>query len=166
LTSTHFLVDQKNLRFPYAFLVGRQHHHLGRVLRAGPGKRVWLIDEKGGRFLAEVKEVERERTKLIILERQEAERERIRLLLAQAIIKSKKMDLIIQKATELGIASFIPILAARSIVKVKEEEEKVAEDCRRSCQTSSSNIHPLSPPSPAFSLIPSRFKSGEETFPC
>jgi len=120
------LVKQKNLRFPYAFLEGKQHRHLSRVLRAKPGKRVWLVDEKGGRFLTEVRELEREKTKLLILERQEAEGIKIRLSLAQAVIKSKKMDFIIQKATELAIASFIPILASRSIVKVKEEEKKVS----------------------------------------
>lgn len=120
------MVKQKNLRFPYAFLEGKQHHHLSRVLRARPGKRVWLVDEKGGQFLAEVRELDREKTKLLILERQEGEGTKIRLSLAQAVIKSKKMDFLIQKATELGIACFIPILASRSIVKLKEEEKKVS----------------------------------------
>lgn len=126
MTSTHFLVKQKNLRFPYAFLEGSQHYHLSRVLRAKLGKRVWLVDERGGRFLAVIKELGREKTKLLILEKQEEEGTKVQLSLAQAVIKSKKMDFIIQKATELGIACFIPILASRSIVKVKEEEKKVA----------------------------------------
>jgi 16S rRNA (uracil1498-N3)-methyltransferase len=146
------LLKQKNLRFPYAFLEGSEHHHLSRVLRAGPGKRVWLVDEKGGRFLAEVRELERERTKLLILERKEIEGTKIRLSLAQAVVKSKKMDLIIQKATELGIASFIPILASRSIVKVKEEKKKVdrwqrvaSEAAKQAHRTSVPSILPLQP---------------------
>lgn len=120
------MVKQKNLRFPHAFLEGGEHYHLSRVLRARPGKRVWLIDEKGGRFLAEVRELEREKTKLFILGREEEKGTKIRLSLAQAVIKSKKMDFLIQKATEMGIDCFVPVLASRSMVKLREEEKKVA----------------------------------------
>lgn len=113
------------LRYPFAFLEGDQHHHLSRVLRAKPGKKVWLLDENGVRYRAEVQEVLRERTKLIILERREPEKQRIKLFLGQAILKSKKMDWLIQKSTELGVASIIPVLAFRSVVRVGDEQNKV-----------------------------------------
>jgi 16S rRNA (uracil1498-N3)-methyltransferase len=151
------LVKQKSLRFPYAFLEGSEHHHLSRVLRARPGQRVWLVDEKGVRFLAEVRELDREKTKLLILERQEAGGSKIRLSLAQAVLKSKKMDFIIQKATELGIAFFIPILAARSIAKVREEEKKVSR-WQRIAQEAAKQARRMSVPSvlspqPFFSFL-------------
>ncbi len=114
------------MRFPYAFLEEDQHHHLSRVLRAKPGKMVWLVDENGVRYKARVEEVKQGMTKLIILERQEAEKRKIQLSLAQAVLKSKNMDWLIQKSTELGVSSIIPILAARSVVKVKDHENKVA----------------------------------------
>ncbi|MBM3285342.1 MAG: RsmE family RNA methyltransferase, partial [Candidatus Aminicenantes bacterium] len=125
MTSTHFLVKRTSLCLPYAFLDGDQHYHLSRVLRARPGKRIWLLDERGGRYLAEVQELAREKTKLLVLEKHEPEESKIRLSLAQAILKSKKMDFLVQKSTELGVASFVPIVAARSVVKLGAEEKKL-----------------------------------------
>lgn len=127
MTSTHFLIKQKSLHFPSAILDGEEHHHLSKVLRTKPGKRVWLIDELGGCYLAEVKEVGEQQTRLLILEKAEKEETTIHLTLAQALIKSKKMDFLIQKAAELGLSSFIPVIANRSVVKIQEKEAKKIE---------------------------------------
>jgi len=120
LTSNHFLVKQKNLRPPRALLDAEEHHHLSRVLRMGPGERVWLVDEQGNSYRAEVEEVERRETRLVILEKKEASAGRLRLVLAQALIKSKSMDMVVQKATELGVDVIIPVEAARSVVRLEE----------------------------------------------
>lgn len=114
------------MRFPFAFLEGDEHFHLSRVLRVRPGKKIWLADERGMRYRAEVQEVQEEKTKLLILETEEPEEQKIRLILAQALLKSKKMDLVIQKSTELGVASLIPVQAARSVVRLQEEQKRVA----------------------------------------
>jgi 16S rRNA (uracil1498-N3)-methyltransferase len=127
LTSTHFLIKQKSLHFPSAILEGEEHYHLSKVLRIKPGKRIWLIDDQGGCYLAEVREVGKEQTRLLILEKTEKEETKIHLTLAQALIKSKKMDFLIQKATELGINSFVAVIAARSVVKIQEKEAKKVE---------------------------------------
>lgn len=127
MTSTHFLIKQKSLHFPSAILEGEEHHHLCKVLRVKPGKQVWLIDEQGGCYLAEVKEVGDQQTKLLILEKAEKEETKIHLTLAQALIKSKKMDFLIQKAAELGMNSFVPVVARRSVVKIQEKEAKKVE---------------------------------------
>jgi len=127
LTSTHFLVKQKSISFPSAVLEGEEHHHLGRVLRIKAGKRVWLIDEEGERYLAEVREVGENQTKLDILEKAEKPEAKIHLTLAQALLKSKKMDFLIRKATELGMTEFIPVVASRSVARVQEREAKKVE---------------------------------------
>jgi 16S rRNA (uracil1498-N3)-methyltransferase len=122
LTSSHFLVKQKNLRLPHALLDGEEHHHLSRVLRVGPGERVWLVDERGCSYRAEVEEVRRRQTRLLVHERKEALTGQLRVVLAQALIKSKNMELVIQKATELGVGAIIPVEASRSVVRLKESE--------------------------------------------
>jgi len=126
VTSTQFLIKRAGLRFPFAFLDGDEHFHLSRVLRVRPGRKIWLLDEQGVRYRAEVQEVEEERTKVLILEREKPEEQKIHLTLAQALLKSKKMDLVVQKSTELGVASLIPVQAARSVVRLKEEQKRVA----------------------------------------
>jgi len=120
LTSNHFLVKQKNLRPPHALVDEEEHHHLSRVLRTAPGEKVWLVDEQGSSYLAEVEEVGRRQTRLLILEKKEASAGKLRLILAQALIKSKNMDLVIQKATELGVGVIVPVAAVRSVVRLDE----------------------------------------------
>jgi 16S rRNA (uracil1498-N3)-methyltransferase len=124
LTSTHFLIRQKNLRLPFAVIEGEEHHHLSKVLRIKPGKRIWLIDEQGRSFLAEVREVGKQKTRLAVVEQAEKEEMKIELTLAQGLIKSKKMDFLVQKATELGMRSFIPVIARRSVVRIQEKEQR------------------------------------------
>ena len=122
MTSNHFLVKQKNLRPPYARLDGGEHHHLCRVLRARSGEKVWLVDERGSSFRAEVIEVGRRQTRLLVLEKEEPSAAKVRLVLAQALIKSKNMDLVIQKATELGVQAVVPVEASRSVLKLEGRE--------------------------------------------
>jgi 16S rRNA (uracil1498-N3)-methyltransferase len=141
LTSRHFLVKQKNLRLPRALLDGEEHHHLSRVLRARPGERIWLVDEQGCLYSAEVEEVGRGQTRLLVRERREALAARIRIVLAQALIKSKNMELVIQKATELGAGVVIPVEASRSVVRLRADEaarlvrwRRIAQEAAKQCR--------------------------------
>ena len=153
MTSNHFLVKAKNLQPPYALLEDEEHHHLSRVLRRGPGERVWLLDEQGNSYQAEVTEVGQRLTRLILLDKKKTPRARLRLVLAQALLKSKNMELVIQKATELGAEVVIPIQAARSIVRLGEKETAKLERWRKiireaAKQSRRSNIPTLQPPQP------------------
>ncbi len=158
MTSTHFFINQKNLIFPFAWLEGTEHHHLSRVLRAKKGKKVWLFDDQGTRYLAEIKEVGRDRTKLLVIERRGDESAVIRINLAQATLKSKKMDFLVQKATELGIAAFIPVESERSIAKIKDREtgkierwRKIAREAAK--QSRRTRLPDVRPPLPFSKLI-------------
>lgn len=131
MTSNHFLVKQRNLRPPHALVDEDEHHHLSNVLRVIPGREVWLVDEQGSTYRAEVEEVRRHQTRLLILEKREARADKLRLVLAQALIKPKNMDLVIQKATELGVGEIIPVEAARSVVRLSEREAGKLERWRK-----------------------------------
>jgi 16S rRNA (uracil1498-N3)-methyltransferase len=129
LTSTHFIVKTENLDFPHAVLDGDEHYHLSRVLRAKPGRRVWLVDERGVSYLAEVEDIGRSWTRLRLIETPKSPaRAGVEIILAQSVLKSKKMDLIVQKATELGMRLFMPVLAERSVVRVREREARLKVD--------------------------------------
>lgn len=125
MTSNRFFIEQPNLHSsPYVFLYGDEHHHLSRVARIKPKEKVWLFDEQGTCYLARVEEIEREKTCLFILKKMEEEEQKVKITLGQGLIRSKKMGLIIQKATELGITTFIPVITSRSIIKIQEKNEK------------------------------------------
>ena len=54
LTSEYFFLSRSDVAGTFAVLRGSEFHHLARVLRARPGDRVWLFDEDGRRYRAEV----------------------------------------------------------------------------------------------------------------
>jgi 16S rRNA (uracil1498-N3)-methyltransferase len=92
---------------------------------------VWLIDEAGNSFRAEVIEVGRRQTRLLVLDQEEPSTAKIRLILAQSLIKSKNMDLVIQKATELGVQMIIPVETSRAVLKLEGREKARLERWRK-----------------------------------
>ncbi len=127
MTSNRFSIKQCNIHSSSVFLDGKEHHHLSKVARIRPKEKVWLFDERGTNYLARVEEITKERTQLTILERQATPEPRVKITLAQALIKSKKMNIILQKATELGVTTIIPVITTRTVVRIEERAEKKLE---------------------------------------
>lgn len=158
MTSHQFFIEKSDIRFPLVYLDGEEHHHLSKVLRAKPGQKVWLCDEDGTRYEAAIENIERKKTRLHILERKEREKRGVSVTLAQALLKPKKIDFIVQKATELGAAVFIPVITARSIIKVEDRIERKIERWRKIAreaakQSRSSFIPSVLPPQPLRTVI-------------
>ncbi len=112
-------------------LEGKEHHHLARVARIRTGDEVWLFDDDGRRILARVESVEKMFTRLCPIRKAEEESPRLRITLGQAVIKPKNMDLIVQKATELGISAFVPLVTSRSLQGRAESGEGRIERWRK-----------------------------------
>jgi 16S rRNA (uracil1498-N3)-methyltransferase len=92
-----------------------ESHHLKSVLRLGPGAMVFVFDGAGNEYACQVEGFERRRANLLILEKtQPAVESPLEITLAQGLIKGEKPDLIIQKATELGVRRFIPLITAHT----------------------------------------------------
>ena len=124
MTSNRFFIRKDQLHFPRAVLAGEEHHHLKSVARIKPKEKVWLFDEEGVSYLAEVEELKRDKTHLLILESVTEENPRCRITIAQAFIKSSKMELILQKATELGVTAFIPVVTGRTLKKIEQNSDR------------------------------------------
>ena len=95
-------------------------HHCADVLRLGPGDRVIVFDGLGGVAEAELTEVRRKRCLLRIGEPHRTPDLPCRIVLVQSVPKGKNMDLILQKAVELGASAIVPLLSARTVVKVDD----------------------------------------------
>ncbi len=131
MTSDRFFIRGKAIDSDHIFLEGAEHHHLSKVARIRPGEEVWLFDEKGSQYFARVKDVGEKKTSLYILKVDKKKIPSVRITLAQALIKSKKMDLVLQKATELGAHVFIPIISARTVVKIQDRIGKKLDRWKR-----------------------------------
>ena len=102
--------------WPSATLTGDEARHLVQVLRIKPGATVTVFDGHGTRATAEVLTASRDAVALRIGETITPPAARPAITLAQAIPKGKNMDLIVQKAVELGVAAIQPLVTKNTIV--------------------------------------------------
>lgn len=114
-----------------------QGTYLGAVLRLGAGDRVKLFDDRTGEWLAELVEAGKKRSTLAILERLR-ERETVPdLWLLFAPIKRGRIDWLVEKATELGVARLMPVITRRTVVdrlnldRLRAHAIEAAEQCER-----------------------------------
>jgi 16S rRNA (uracil1498-N3)-methyltransferase len=97
-------------------LTGDEARHLSQALRVKPGETVTVFDGCGCRAAAEVLTVSRDHVSLMIGEAVSPAPPLPAITLAQAIPKGKNMDLIVQKAVELGVAAIQPLVTKNTIV--------------------------------------------------
>ena len=96
-----------------AVIEGDKAHHLGRVLRAEPGQLYELSD--GNRaWLARVEDVKRDCISFSFVEELPVYRETFHTTLLLSIVKFDAFEFALEKATELGVSTVVPVAAARS----------------------------------------------------
>ena len=100
-----------------------QLHHLRDVLRARPGERIAVFDHLANEYVAVVVEIGSSGAKLEIKEKRPPNDLDIEITVACAIPKKVKMDDIIDKLTQLGVACIIPLQTERVIVKLDKQKK-------------------------------------------
>ncbi|HXG49777.1 MAG TPA: 16S rRNA (uracil(1498)-N(3))-methyltransferase [candidate division Zixibacteria bacterium] len=114
-----FFVPARNIAGGRATLAGTELAHLRRVLRLGPGDRVALFDDTGREYEAVIRAVASDAAELEILGSFRAANESpLELILAVAVTKGEKMDLVIEKATELGVSRVVPHVSTRTVPRL------------------------------------------------
>ena len=110
------------------FLSGGEAHHARDVLRMNQGDRVVVFNGRGREITAEIADLTKDEVRLRKLQENQTPPLRCRITLGQAIPKGKNMDLIVQKAVEIGAAEIAPLISERTIVDLdaKEAEQKRA----------------------------------------
>src|SRR5258708_12096013 len=109
-------------------LRGSEAHHARNVLRMQAGDKLVLFNGEGRELTAEITNVTVDEIRLRKLHESEMAPLRCHITLGQAIPKGKNMDLIVQKAVEIGAAEISPLISERTIVDLdkKEAEQKQA----------------------------------------
>src|SRR3954469_11817701 len=110
---------------------GEAHHALD-VLRMKAGDRATVFNGQGAEATVEFATVDKGRIALRKISASKSAPLACALTLGQAIPKGKNMDLIVEKATELGAAAIIPLLSERTVVRCDEGEALAKRDkCQR-----------------------------------
>ena len=97
-----------------------EHHHLRNVLRLENGETIRIIDGEGSVYIAETSDVKTDSTIVRILNREFYTKSSPSITLFQGVPKHDKMELILQKTTELGVSHVVPILTERSLQNPSE----------------------------------------------
>ena len=94
-------------------------HYLRRVLRLGSGDALTVFDGRGGEYDATVTHASRGAVEIDVGTHRAVDRESaLAVELGQGICKGDRMDLVVRKATELGVRAICPVLCERTVVKL------------------------------------------------
>jgi 16S rRNA (uracil1498-N3)-methyltransferase len=123
-----FYISPENWDPSVLVLRETEAHHARDVLRMRRGDRIVVFNGRGREITAEIVDLKKGEVRVRKLHETETPPLRCRITLGQAIPKGKNMELIVQKAVEIGAAEITPLISERTIVDLepKEAEQKRA----------------------------------------
>jgi 16S rRNA (uracil1498-N3)-methyltransferase len=116
-----FYIPPENWHPDALALTGSDAHHCRDVLRMKRGEKLVLFNGCGREITAEIIDLGRNEIRLRKLHEAETPPLRCRIVLGQAVPKGRNMDLIVQKAVEIGADQIAPIISDRTVVQVDSE---------------------------------------------
>ena len=127
----HFFVEPSQIQENHIFIDGPDVNNIRNVLRMNPGEEVNVTDGSGEKvYRCAIASIGEDKVELNIMWAQEKGMELpSKIYLFQGLPKSDKMELIIQKAVELGVYEIIPMATARAVVKL--DQKKAAAKVKR-----------------------------------
>jgi 16S rRNA (uracil1498-N3)-methyltransferase len=143
----YFPIDSSSLGEDEAVLKGDEFHHLAHVVRAKVGQELILLDGSGGVYSARVTSIGQDEAHLEILGVSRAERPHP-IDLALPALKASRLDLAVEKCTEVGFARLIIFSSRRSIWKGGEREaarkgERLERKIMAACKQSGQSFFPV-----------------------
>ena len=138
----YFVKEKNNNNF---ILENSDIHHIKKVMRCKNNDKIEVVYEKKV-YLCNIDNIDT--LTLSIIDSYEEDREsNIELTVAVSLVQEQKFDLILQKLTELGVSSIIPLKTERSIVKIDQsKEEKKKTRWETICKEASEQSHRITIP--------------------
>lgn len=117
-----FYVKNEQINGDEAFIVNEDVKHIRDVLRYNLNDKLDICDENGIKYITQINNMDKDKISLKILEvSSETSEPSINITLFQGLPKSDKLEMIIQKCTELGVSEIVPVITDRVIVKLDEK---------------------------------------------
>jgi len=139
---SRFYAPRENIKGNLIHIDGQEARHILNVMRLGAGDKVVVFDGTGKEYAGFIKAVKSKSLIVEIIKVKSPKKETLpSITLAQAIPKKQKMDYIVEKATELGVAEIIPVISERTVVKVDETKsdkkrkrwQRIAQEAAKQC---------------------------------
>lgn len=117
-----FYISPENWNLDHLQLDAAEAHHCLNVLRMKSGEKAVVFNGQGVEATVEIGEADKNGVQLKRLHHAKTPELACSVTLGQAIPKGKNMDLIVQKATELGVSVIAPLLSERTVIQCDKEE--------------------------------------------
>lgn len=118
----HFFLAPGSIQGDAVTITGTLARHLAGPLRHRAGDRITVVDEGGRRYRIDLVDASTQRIGGRVVESLADEATpALRVTLAHAILKGDHMDVVLQKATELGVHRIVPLITQRTVVRPKHE---------------------------------------------
>jgi len=142
-----FFVARDSFTVNSVKILGEDVKHMYRVLRLEPGDKISINDCMGKEYIGEIIDINKTEVNVKLIEEIDLNNESsLSVNLYQGLPKSSKMDLIVQKATELGVNKITPIITDRVVVKSELGEFRKTDRWRRialeACKQSKRSLIP------------------------
>lgn len=143
-----FFVQREFITEDTAVIEGDDVKHIYKVLRLQTGDKVSINDCHGNEYLGDINEINKKQVIVNLLEKLPINNESpVNIYLYQGLPKSTKMDLIVQKATELGVKEITPVVTERVVVKSELSEFRKVDRWNRialeACKQSKRSLLPV-----------------------
>ena len=140
---SRFFVSPENIGDKYISITEQEDiHHISKVLRLKPSDEIDISDSLEWEYRTEIIGIEKDLVELKIMDKQKFSREpNVHITLFQGLPKQGKMELIIQKAVELGAFEVAPVFTDRSIVTDNGKMGKKIERWQKIADTAAAQCH-------------------------
>lgn len=120
----HFFVTVDQIKDGYIYVEGSDVNHIKNVLRMKIGEQLEISDGNHCKYLGHIESMGDHEIQVYIEEQSSVNTElRSRIYLFQGLPKADKMELIVQKAVELGVTEVIPMTTKRAVVKLDDKKK-------------------------------------------
>ena len=125
-----------------------QSHYVSNVMRLEIGRELLLFNGREGEFLGKVVSCSKKQTIILLVKKEKEQTEPKNVSLAFCPLKGPRLDFLIQKCTEIGLKTFIPVISDHTInrkINKQRLEKIIIEACEQSDQLTIPNLlEPLS----------------------
>ena len=120
-----YFVDKTNVSLPFIYITGDDCHHIKNVMRMNIKDQV-IVSDQDNSWIAIIKSIENQQVTLEVEEELTENKELpVNVTIAHGLVSREKKEETIQKITQLGAVSYIPVLMKKSVVKLVKEKEQV-----------------------------------------
>lgn len=123
----YFYTEPCNIKEDTLFIEGQELYHLKKVIRLNAGDECFVLDGNGRRYKVSINSIDNRKADCRIHEKNTAPGEKRKYSLGISLLKSGNLDLVIEKAVELGVDRIIPFFSERTDYKYSPDRfDKVA----------------------------------------